>query len=91
MLDIKIKQVSSLVKVRSQEDFKETDVYYEELYKGEHFSYQVAVHCDANVKVHCEIKSSLKDCVNAYTVHDAIVIGVFVNKTSYCSSDTEHY
>ena len=73
MFDIKIKQVSSLIKVRNIEDFKETDILQEKLYKGEHFAYQVSVYSGTNVKAICEIESPLTEYITAYTVNNAVV------------------
>lgn len=73
MFDITIKQLSSMIKVRSVEDFKETDVWCENLCKGEHFAYQVATYTNANVKAICEIESPLKEYITLYTVNNAVV------------------
>ncbi|MBO5099597.1 MAG: DUF4091 domain-containing protein, partial [Clostridia bacterium] len=74
MIDIKMKQISSLEKIRSNGDIeKSSDVEKVTLFQGEHYAYQIALTSDERYKMKIEIESSIKECITPYVVEDALM------------------
>lgn len=63
-----IKQVSSLKKIRSEQDMKTNEIYKKTMLGGECFSYQIALWSDRKFDFKFEINSPLKDFISIYSV-----------------------
>lgn len=68
---IKLKQISSLEKVRLDDKLKFKEIKKASVFKGERFSYQIAVRSDAAVRTEIIIESPIKEFITVYNVRNA--------------------
>ncbi len=72
-MELKIKKISSLEKVRNFDENQKTASDKIKLLGGEHYAYQVAVASDSNVNVNVSIESDIMDFVTVYSVCDVMM------------------
>lgn len=71
---IELKQISSLEKVRSDDNLKYQEIEEAEVFKGEKYSYQVCVISDLNPgQVRLSLQSELKDYIELYVVKNSVM------------------
>lgn len=72
MSKISMKRVSSLLKIRSEQDIREDQA---EIYvlPGEHFSYQVVMESDGSMELTAQVRSPIAQYVKVYVVRDVIM------------------
>lgn len=71
-MNISVKQISSLEKVRNKEDIK-NEVSSVQLFLGEHFSYQIALAVEECTVIEMSVESELSDYINIYSVEDTVM------------------
>jgi len=71
-MNVTLKQISSLEKVRTAEDVK-NEVSEAKIFLGERYSYQVVLQADEMVLANLCLESSIKDCVKVYSVHETVM------------------
>ncbi len=72
-MEIKVKQVSSLEKIRTVGIGNIKDIDKKTLMKGETFSYQIAIESPLHVQLKTEIESPIKEHVTLYNVKNIIM------------------
>lgn len=74
MININVKQLSSLEKIRNLDDILEKQhLASATVFQGEHYAYQFAIFADARYKMLVEIESPLKEYVTPYFVDSAVM------------------
>ena len=74
MFGIKMKQISSLKKVLTEEDYNNCErIEQITVFQGEHYAYQVAFSSTVRYKMKIELESVLRDCIDLYAVENAVV------------------
>ena len=71
-MNISIKQISSMEKIRNREDIK-NEVSEVQLFLGEHYSYQIVLETDECTVSEIKVESELSDYINIYSVEDGIM------------------
>ncbi|MDD6214676.1 MAG: DUF4091 domain-containing protein [Firmicutes bacterium] len=72
-MNITVKQLSSLKKVRSINDMQTDEICKKMILAGQSFSYQVAVYSDEKAEIEVEIDSSLSEYIRLYAVRDTVM------------------
>ena len=70
---IRLKQVSSLVKVRDHGVFNEKDIMKASVLSGEEYSYQVVIDADKRVRVCTELISPIAEQIEVYFVRRSVM------------------
>ena len=74
MIDLKIKQISSLEKIRNEDDVdKSTQLEQITAFRGEHCAYQIALSSEIKYKLKVETETALSECVSIYAVENAVL------------------
>ena len=71
-MDINIKQISALEKIRTRNDIK-NEVNKVTMFLGEHYSYQIVLEAEGCVVTDIEVQSEISQYVNVYSVENCIM------------------
>lgn len=69
-MDLTVKQVSSLEKVRSTDALNHVEIHNKTVMQGERFSYQICVRCDERLQLLTEVESPLTGCISLYHMRE---------------------
>lgn len=72
-MNIMIKQMSSLKKIRNTEDMKKGEINKKLMFGGETFSYQTALYSEDKIDVGLSVESLLKDYIKLYLVKNVMM------------------
>jgi len=72
-MELKIKKISSLEKIRTFEGNYAAGADSVKLFGGEHYAYQIAVASDSNINIDVFLDSDIKEYITLYTVSDVIM------------------
>jgi len=87
-MDISVKQVSSLEKIRRGDPAPDNEIFSRMALAGERVSYQIHLRSDTLLVLRAKVESTLLDCVRLYYVRDAQMdspVGSDVPKEDYIS------
>ena len=74
MFGIKMKQISSMKKILSEEDFNKCEcIENAVVFQGEHYAYQIAFSSSKRYKMKVEVETLINEGIDLYVVKNAIV------------------
>lgn len=72
-MEITVRQISALEKVRKTDPFPTQEIYRQRAVAGQRVSYQLCIAAEWQVFADVTVRSAFKDCVQIYSVRDAVM------------------